>query len=45
MNIKNITYNIELYRECYTDSSGINLLDKSIYEVLINAILIFQLNI
>ncbi len=31
MNIKNITYNIELYRECYTDSSGINLPDKNIY--------------
>lgn len=31
MNIKNITYNIELYRECYTYSSGIILLDKNIY--------------
>lgn len=31
MSIKGITYNIELYRECYTDSSAINLSDKNIY--------------
>lgn len=31
MNIKNITYNIELYRECYTYSNVINLPDKTIY--------------
>lgn len=31
MNIKNITYNIELYRECYTYSNVINFPDKNIY--------------